>query len=188
MGCQSSKMVITDGQTNSTAKKMSKSNKKIVQEMWFELKPDLKNFGVSIFIRLFEEAPEAQDLFYNFRDLKNQDELIQSLKELDHVARVMNAFGNCIELLEDMEQFSNTVQGLGRTHIKIGINESHINLFGKVVMDLLVDYCHVSWTVQKENAWKNFFGLLSENFAIGLNDTENINLHNGSDNNNHASS
>lgn len=85
-------------------------------------------FGLSLIDRLFEEAPEAQDLFYNFKDLKNQDELIQSLKELDHIARVMSAFGNCIELLDDMEQFANTVQGLGKAHIKIGINKSHIDV------------------------------------------------------------
>jgi hemoglobin-like flavoprotein len=76
--------------------------------------------------RLFEESPDAQDLFYNFKDLKNQDELIQSLKELDHVARVMNAFGSCIELLDDMNQFCDTVQGLGKAHRKIGINGGHL--------------------------------------------------------------
>ena len=51
MGCHSSKEVfpcVSPGETSGT---MSKSSKKIVQEMWFELKPDLKNFGVSIFIR-----------------------------------------------------------------------------------------------------------------------------------------
>ena len=78
--------------------------------------------------RLFEEVPETQDLFYNFKDLKNQDELLQSLKELDHVARVMNAFGNCIELLDDMEQFSDTVQGLGKIHKKIGITAEHLGV------------------------------------------------------------
>ena len=78
--------------------------------------------------RFFEEAPEAQDLFYNFKDLKNQDELLQSLKELDHVARVMSAFGNCIELLDDMTQFSDTVQSLGKAHKKIGINGGHLGV------------------------------------------------------------
>ena len=81
---------------------------------------------IFLLCRLFEEAPEAQDLFYNFKDLKNQDELLQSLKELDHVARVMNAFGNCIELLDDMNQFSDMVQGLGKAHQKIGINGGHL--------------------------------------------------------------
>lgn len=81
-----------------------------------------------LFPRLFEVAPDAQDLFYNFKDLKNQDELLQSLKELDHVARVMSAFGNCIELLDDMNQFESTVQGLGKAHKKIGINVGHLGV------------------------------------------------------------
>ena len=38
----------------------------------------------------------------------------------------MNAFGNCIELLDDMNQFSDMVQGLGKAHQKIGINGGHL--------------------------------------------------------------
>ena len=81
-----------------------------------------------LLFRLFEEAPDAQDLFYNFKDLKNQNELLQSLKELDHVARVMSAFGSCIELLDDMNQFEDIVQGLGKAHKKIGINVGHLGV------------------------------------------------------------
>lgn len=128
MGCHNSKGIIPSCRSKQASGTISKSSKKIVQEMWLELKPDIKNFGISIFIRLFEEAPEAQDLFYNFKDLKNQDELLQSLKELDHVARVMSAFGNCIELLDDMTQFSDTVQSLGKAHKKIGINGGHLGV------------------------------------------------------------
>ena len=62
-----------------------------------------------------------QDLFYGFKDLKDQDELVKSLEELDHVAKVMNAFGSCIELLDDIKQFVDMVQHLGVIHRKIGI-------------------------------------------------------------------
>lgn len=51
MGCRSSKEVIPCVGPGGTSGKISKASKKIVQEMWLELKPDLKNFGVSIFIR-----------------------------------------------------------------------------------------------------------------------------------------
>ena len=36
-------------------------------------------------------------------------------------------------------------------------------------MDLLSEQCKSSWTVNKENAWKELFALLAENFEIGLN-------------------
>ncbi len=40
----------------------------------------------------------------------------------------MSAFGQCIELLDDMNQFSETVQGLGKAHHKIGINGGHLRV------------------------------------------------------------
>ena len=80
------------------------------------------------FYRLFDESPDIQELFYSFKDLKNQDELVQSLEELDHVARVMNSFGNCIELLSDKSQFTDMVQRLGSVHEKIGIKPEHLNV------------------------------------------------------------
>lgn len=56
MGCHSSKEVFPCVSPDEASGTISKSSKKIVQEMWFELKPDLKNFGVSIFIRQVHQA------------------------------------------------------------------------------------------------------------------------------------
>jgi hypothetical protein len=44
-------------------------------------------------------------------------------------------------------------------------------------MDLLSDHCKASWTLGKENAWKELFALLSNNFEIGLSE-ENNNISN----------
>ena len=43
----------------------------------------------------------------------------------------MSAFGNCIELLDDMDQFCDTVQNLGKVHKKIGINAGHLDVSRK---------------------------------------------------------
>lgn len=77
---------------------------------------------------MFDESPDIQDLFYAFKDLKDRDELTQSLRELDHVARVMNSFGNCIELLDDLKQFADNVQRLGAVHQKIGVQPEHLSV------------------------------------------------------------
>ena len=70
---------------------------------------------------MFDQKPVLQQLFYDYKDITDQDELVKSLEELDHVARVMNAFGSCIEILGDVNQFEDTVQRIGVAHIKIGL-------------------------------------------------------------------
>lgn len=54
MGCYSSKGIIPSCRADPAQEMISKDSKKIVQDMWFELKPDVKNFGIQIFIRLAE--------------------------------------------------------------------------------------------------------------------------------------
>ena len=46
----------------------------------------------------------------------------------------MSAFGNCIELLDDINQFEVTVQGLGKAHKKIGINVGHLGVSMPVLL------------------------------------------------------
>lgn len=38
---------------------------------------------------------------------------------------------------------------------------------------MLADVCKSSWTIEKEKAWKDLFALLTEHFAIGLNEGNN---------------
>lgn len=42
-------------------------------------------------------------------------------------------------------------------------------MFGKIIVELFAEHFKSSWTIENENAWKEFFALLSDNFAIGLN-------------------
>ena len=90
-------------------------------------------FGLRIFKNLFNLSPRSIMLF-SFQD---ERKLYKSEALKDHYRKVVDAIGNAIMGLKDIENLSIYLKSLGSAHKKLGVEKQHYEIIGKSIMGSL---------------------------------------------------
>ncbi|KAH3706565.1 hypothetical protein DPMN_065952 [Dreissena polymorpha] len=101
--------------TNTVHKEISQEESVIVRRTWPYLCKDLQGNGLQVFLRIFEIAPETQQLFHveNVRHI----DLIKNVSIKGHASRFMNAIGAAVDNLDDLDsKLAKLLITLGEQH------------------------------------------------------------------------
>ena len=102
--------------------KMAADNSKsLVQESWALVAQDLDTHGIKFFLRIFEIAPPALQLF----SFKDDADLASSPAMKKHAASVMNTVGAAVAGLSDVASLIPVLQALGKRHANYGVESAH---------------------------------------------------------------
>ena len=103
---------------------------RLVQESWALVERDLEAHGVKLFMRIFEIAPGALQLF-SFRNVGMAD-LSRSPELRAHASAVMRTVGQAVAGLSDLNTLIPVLQSLGAAHAKYGVQPEHFKVVGEV--------------------------------------------------------
>jgi nitric oxide dioxygenase len=105
------------------------------------------------YVRLFEVAPDARDLFTN--DMAAQR--TKFFAELDTITHA----------IPDLNAFVNEAERLGSEHADFGVEGRHYRAFGQVLIDVLRDVYADAFTQELEDAWRLAYRLVSDSMQRG---------------------
>ena len=122
-----------------------------VQASWRLVEKDIEGHGVKFFMRIFEIAPPALQLF-SFKDV---EELEKSPQLKKHASNVMRTVGQAVAGLSDVESLVPVLQQLGARHAKYGVQPEHFGIVGQALLWTLEQGLvgAGAWTPEVKDAW-----------------------------------
>ena len=125
--------------------------KQLVQASWRLVAQDIEGHGVKFFMRIFEIAPPALQLF-SFRDVADLEKSPQ-LKA--HASVVMRTVGEAVAGLSDVQSLIPVLQNLGAGHAKYGVQPEHFPIVGQALLWTLEQGLGGAgaWTPEVKDAW-----------------------------------
>jgi hemoglobin-like flavoprotein len=122
---------------------------RLVQESWAVVERDVDAHGVKFFMRIFEIAPGALQLF-SFRNVAN----VGSSPELRaHAGTVMRTVGQAVAGLSDVQSLIPVLRSLGAAHAKYGVQPEHFPIVGQALLWTLEQGLGKLWTPEVRDAW-----------------------------------
>lgn len=134
----------------------SKDTTMLVQESWELVEKDLDTHGIKFFMRIFEIAPAALQLF-SFRD---DPDLHNSPQLRKHAGEVMRTVGQAVAGLEDVAALMPVLQALGKRHAGYGVVSNHFPIVGEALLWTLEQGLVDKWTPEVKAAWTETWDLL----------------------------
>eukprot|EP00961_Rhodomonas_salina_P166882 2249110-Rhodomonas_salina.1 len=98
-----------------------KSAKELVQETWVLVEAKLEAHAVKFFLKIFEIAPPALQLF----SFKDEVPLAQSPGMKKHAIGVMKTVGDAVAGLSDVKSLVPVLEALGGRHAQYGVQPEH---------------------------------------------------------------
>ena len=120
-----------------------------VQESWAIVAQDLDTHGIKFFLRIFEIAPPALQLF----SFKDDADLASSPAMKKHAASVMNTVGAAVAGLSDVASLIPVLQALGKRHANYGVESAHFAVVGEALIWTLADGLGDKFTPEVKEAW-----------------------------------
>lgn len=106
--------------------------------------PVLEGFAAAFYARLFSQHPEVRPMF-------QADPGAQAAKLATELRRIVSA-------LRDPERFARQVRTLGERHLRYGVEASHYDVVGSVLIATFVDVLGPAFTPELEAAWTAAYG------------------------------
>ncbi|XP_031556128.1 globin-1-like [Actinia tenebrosa] len=146
---------------------LSKAQKYLVRETWETVELYKNNVGKQTFLRFFENNPEFQKLFPEFKELKYEE--LQKANALHgHAKRVMKAVENAVSAMDDAVSFSAYLEELGRRHVARSLKPSYLDAMQAALMDSLRQTLQSEWTDETAIAWNKLFRFIADTMITGL--------------------
>ena len=117
----------------------------------------LEPTGVAFFLKIFEIAPGALQLF----SFKNEPNLAQSPKLKSHALKVMQTVDVAVKGLADLDRLVPVLQGLGKKHVPYGVLPAHYDVVGQALLATLEGDLGAEWTPRVRDAWIAVYGVVS---------------------------
>uniref|UniRef100_A0A7S1DV93 Globin domain-containing protein n=1 Tax=Hemiselmis andersenii TaxID=464988 RepID=A0A7S1DV93_HEMAN len=129
-----------------------------VQDSWRVVEKDLDTHGIKFFMRIFEIAPGALQLF-SFRDVKDLEKSPELKK---HASRVMGTVGKAVAGLTDVKTLIPVLQALGVQHSLYGVKGEHFPIVGEALLWTLEQGLGPAglWTPEVKEAWTETWGTI----------------------------
>ncbi len=146
----------------------AKRQRRLVQESWALVERDLDAHGVRFFLRIFEMAPGALQLF-SFRNAPN---LAKSPELQAHASRVMRTVGQAVAGLSDVKTLIPVLQSLGAAHAKYGVQPEHFPVVGQVWSVCMGEVPCMCLVKVHASLW--FFGCLCMYVCVSVRESERL--------------
>mmetsp|Transcript_1720 Transcript_1720/g.3029 ORF Transcript_1720/g.3029 Transcript_1720/m.3029 type:complete len:170 (+) Transcript_1720:20-529(+) len=141
-----------------------KSTTELVQGTWRLVEQDLDAHGIKFFMRIFEIAPPALQLF----SFKNEVPLEESPGMKKHAASVMRTVGAAVAGLSDLAALVPVLQALGTRHDAYGVQPAHFAIVGEALLWTLEQGLGELWTEDVKNAWAGTYGTVQSVMEAAL--------------------
>jgi hemoglobin-like flavoprotein len=122
-------------------------------------------FGVALFERMYEIAPDAWGLFpWTAEEMAKKDE-----KFVTFAKKFVRMLDMAVDMLgPDLEVVEEQLYDLGKSHTKYGVSPKHFELMGKaLVVTLQKVLGRRSFTEQTAKAWKEIYEFMSMTMIQG---------------------
>lgn len=118
-----------------------------LRRSWAQLAPLADLFALTLYRRLFEQAPHLRHLFHV--DIEAQGR------------RVMEVFDQAIRRLDAVETLVPSLEALGRRHFYAGVRQDHFRDLEIALMRTLEDLLGPSLDEALRTVWSRFYGLIT---------------------------
>lgn len=138
---------------------------KLIEDTWSLAKDlGLQKAGTVMFMKLFEIAPDLQELF-SFHDEEVSEEN-ESLKK--HAVQVMESVGMAIGLLHDPEKLVSTLTELGIVHHLLQVQLDSFGPVGEALIYALQVLLKDKFTLEVKAAWVKLYGAVQHYMELGM--------------------
>jgi len=155
-----------------------------VERSWQKLQRiGIDHIGELLFQDLFENAPEAQDLFppdvrLKYREWTDEESdgmpLRQSPSLKNLSAKVVTAIGYAVVGLHDVERLVPKLRELGVRHFGYGVAEKHLQQLGKSLMRVLRHCLGDAFTKEVEFSWNMVYSYIHAIMLSGWHDARSL--------------
>ncbi|XP_072991934.1 anaerobic nitrite reductase Glb1-1-like [Typha latifolia] len=140
-------MVLSDGG-------FTEEQEALVVKSWSVMKKDAANLGLNFFLKIFEIAPSATQLFSFLRDSEVPLEKNPKLKP-----HAMSVFVMTCEAAAQLRKAGKitvretTLKKLGATHHKYGVVDGHFEVTRFALLETIKEAVPEMWSPEMKNAW-----------------------------------
>ncbi|XP_072971413.1 anaerobic nitrite reductase GLB1-like [Typha angustifolia] len=126
----------------------------LVVKSWSVMKKDAANLGLNFFLKIFEIAPSATQLFSFLRDSEVPLEKNPKLKP-----HAMSVFVMTCEAAAQLRKAGKitvretTLKKLGATHRKYGVADGHFEVTRFALLETIKEAVPEMWSPEMKNAW-----------------------------------
>ncbi|XP_071165029.1 cytoglobin-1-like [Mytilus edulis] len=143
----------------------------LVQANLDDLKDDLSDLGLVVFVRFFEVQPKLKVLFPKIVRINDQNELelgtdIEMLRK--HASIVMHSLAAAIESLDESEALNSVLLEVGRQHVKRNVKSKIILRLWPALSYGLESYLKEKYTKESSTAWKKVFFYIVKQMKLGM--------------------
>jgi len=135
----------------------------LVLSAWNAMKGDSASLALKFFLRIFEIAPGAKQMFPFLRDagdapLENHPKL-----KAHAVAVFVMACESATQLRNtgDVKVREAALKRLGATHVKAGVADAHFEVVKTALLDTIRDAVPDMWTPEMKAAWEEAYDQLA---------------------------
>ncbi|XP_033014708.1 cytoglobin-2-like [Lacerta agilis] len=147
---------------------LSEPQKALIRESWKILHKDIARVGVIVFVRLFETHPECKDVFFQFRDIDDLQQLKMSKELQAHSLRVMSFIEKSVARLDQVEKLEHLAFELGRSHFRYKAPPKYYEYIGAQFIQAVQPILKEHWTPEVEKAWESLFKYLTATMRRGF--------------------
>lgn len=120
----------------------------LVQSSWAEVEPLSGKLGEAFYKKLFELAPEVEQLFAG--DMRKQGETL------------MGMISMAVEMLDHQDTMQAALAGLGARHAHYGVQPQYFRPFKEALMWALEKVLGGTFTGDLRVAWEELFDLMAQ--------------------------
>ncbi|KAJ1474763.1 globin-like protein [Baffinella frigidus] len=128
----------------------------LVEESWGVVEQDLEATGVAFFLKIFEIAPAALQLF----SFKDETPLEESAGLKLHATLVMRTVGTAVAGLKDIQSLVPTLLQLAERHSDFNVLPEHFPVVGEALLWTLEKGLGFKWTPEVKVAWESVWGTI----------------------------
>ncbi len=123
-------------------------NVELIRNSFEDIKPRGEELTTCFYDLLFEIHPQIKPMFEHL-----------SMKEQGK--KLLSALSTIIVSLEDSEQLTAFLKGLGIRHIGYGTKGKHYHAFGECLLQALATISGENWSDELEEAWQEGYTLVA---------------------------
>ncbi|EAY98709.1 hypothetical protein OsI_20641 [Oryza sativa Indica Group] len=131
----------------------SETQEELVLRSWQSMKKDSESIALKFFLRIFEIAPAAKQMFSFLRD-SGDDVPLESHPKACESATQLRKTG-------DVKVREATLRRLGATHVKAGVADAHFEVVKTALLDTIKDAVPEMWSPEMKGAWEEAYDQLA---------------------------
>ncbi|KAF2931657.1 anaerobic nitrite reductase NSHB5-like [Oryza sativa Japonica Group] len=142
----------------------SETQEELVLRSWQSMKKDSESIALKFFLRIFEIAPAAKQMFSFLRDSGDDVPLENHPKVKAHAVTVfVMACESATQLRKtgDVKVREATLRRLGATHVKAGVADAYFEVVKTALLDTIKDAVPEMWSPEMKGAWEEAYDQLA---------------------------